>query len=339
MIKLNLSATIVVFSKFFAPADREATLAAIPAETKRVLFVDTPSTPELAETVRALTELGVEVYVRDHHRGEGRNPEAVELVEAVLGGNARIVDRKSAPGCAGLVELGEFVGEGTVIVADPDLDGLVAAMKAAGVVYDGLESDADVFDVRPKQSAETLTALGWTVVRALSTLPPFNPQRPELSENAKAELFGAFVAAASGDAEARQGLESRVATYEAGVAEARKLAESISAPCVQVSFVDTCGAPRHDLNTLTQAMEATGCKVTVVRKDAGPIAAAHGGVQISLAVVKKYQEEIDLRSLVPAGSESSPKAGIISNVSFLLHVSEKVWEETILPNLRHLLGE
>lgn len=335
MFQFSIATVPAVFTKFFAAADREGTLAAIPAETKRVLFVDTPSTPELAETVKALVELGVEVHVRDHHRGEGRTPEVAEAVEVVLGERARIVNRADAPGCAALVELGEFSGEGTVIVADPDLDGLTAAMKAAGVSYEGLEQDAEIFDVRPKQGPDTLTPLGWTVVRALSTLPPFNPKRPEVAEKAKAELFGAFVAAASGDAEAGAGLEAKVAAYEAGVAEAKKLAEGISSPCAQVAFVDTCGAPRHDLTTLTRAMEATGAKVTVVRKDMGPIAAAHG-VQYSLAVVKRYQEEIDLRNLVPEGSESSPAAGLISNTTFLLHCSEKVWEETVLPALREL---
>ncbi len=337
MFQFSIATVPAIFTKFFSTSDREATLAAIPADTKRVLFVDTPSTPELAETVKALVELGVEVHVRDHHRGEGRNPEAVELVEAVLGGNALIFDRAEASGCAALVELGEFAGEGTVIVADPDLDGLTAAMKAVGVTYWGLEEDAEVFDVRPRQSAETLTPLGWTVVRALSTLPPFNPKRPEVAENAKRDLFAQFVSAASGDTEARAELDAKVAAYEAGVAEAKKLAEGISSPCAKVAYVDTCGSPRHDLTTLTRAMEATGCKVTVVRKDAGPIAAAHG-VQYSLAVVKRYQEEIDLRTLVPAGSESSPAAGLISNTSFLLHCSEKVWEETVLPALRELLG-
>lgn len=335
MFQFTIATVPAIFTKFFAAADREATLSAIPSDTRRVLFVDTPSTPELAETIKALTELGVEVHVRDHHRGEGRNPEAVELVEAVLDERARIVARAEAPGCAALVELGEFAGEGTVIVADPDLDGLTAAMKAAGVSYEGLEQDAEIFDVRPKQGPDTLTPLGWTVVRALSTLPPFNPKRPEVAENAKRDLFAQFASAASGDTEARAELEAKVAAYEAGVAEAKKLAEGIGAPCAKVAYVDTCGAPRHDLTTLTRAMEATGCKVTVVRKDMGPIAAAHG-VQYSLAVVKRYQEEIDLRTLVPAGSESSPAAGLISNTSFLLHCSEKVWEETVLPALREL---
>jgi len=36
-------------------------------------------------------------------------------------------------------------------------------------------------------------------------------------------------------------------------------------------------------------MEALpGCRVTVVRKDNGPIAARHGGVQISMAVARPY---------------------------------------------------
>jgi len=339
MEKFEISSVPVIFAKFFASSDREEVLAAIPAEVKCVLFVDTPSTPELAETVKILADLGVDCHVRDHHRGEGRNPEAVELVEAVLGEKARIVKRIEAPGCASLVEAGEFSEEGTVIVADPDLDGLVSAMKAVGVVYNGLEEDADVFDVRPRQSAETLTPLGWTMVRALSTLPPFDPQRPEVARSAKMELFKSFVEAASGNAQARKGLEDRVALYEANVAEAKRLADQISLPCPQVAYVDTCGAQKYDLNTLTQAMEAKGVKVTVVRKGFGPIASLHGGVQVSLAVVKKHQQEVDLRSLVPAGSESSPEAGIISNTSFLLHVSEKVWEEVILPALCLRFGE
>ncbi|MFZ6015014.1 MAG: hypothetical protein ACOYUZ_01520 [Patescibacteria group bacterium] len=338
MFNLQINSVTIVFAKFFSAADREAALAAIPADTKRLLFVDTPSTPELAETVKVLVEMGVEVHVRDHHRGEGRTPEAVQAVEAVLGERARIVERKISPGCAELVELGEFTGEGTVIVADPDLDGLVAAMKAAGARYPGLDEDAEVFDVRPRQSADSLTPLGWTVVRALSTLPPFNPQRPEASENAKRDLFAQFVSVASGDAEARKNMENKVAVYEAAVYEAEKLAKAVSSPCKHVSFVDTCGAPRHDLATLTRAMEATGAVVTVMRKDTGPIASAHGGVQYSLAVVKKHQEEVDLRSLVPEGSESSPAAGLISNTSFLLHCSEKVWNETVLPALRARFG-
>ena len=340
MIQTTINQTPVFFSKFFSANDTTAVLEAIPADAKKVLFVDTGATPDLATTIQSLVEKGISVTIRDHHKGEGRNPEAADAIVQILGSNAHIVDRKTAPGCATLIELGEFT-DVDAIVADPDYDGLVAAMKACGVSYEGMDDDAEIFDVRPKQSAETLTELGWTAVRALATLPPFNKERPEVSENAKRDLFEAFIKAASGDTEARQNLEGRVAAYEAGVAEAKRLlAEKMSKPCTGVVLIDSVGAERSDLNTLTRGMESEGAIVTAVRKDFGPIAGKPGGhgTQYSLAVVRKHQEELDLRDLVPEGTETSPQAGLLSNVAFLLHCSEKVWNETIIPALESRLG-
>lgn len=340
MFSFTIAKTTVLFSKFFAASDARNVLEAIPADARNVLFVDTGVTPDLAETIQSLVDKGISVTIRDHHKGEGRNPESAEAIEQILGDNAKIVDRKTAPGCATLIELGEF-SDIEVIVADPDYDGLVSAMKAVGVSYDGMDEDAEVFDVRPKQSAETLTALGWTAVRALSTLPPFNKEKPEISENAKKQLFERFVAATTGDTEARDQLEKEVAAYEAGVSEARRLlAEKMSVPCKGVVMIDSVGADRSDLNTLSRGMEANGAVVTVVRKDFGPIAGKPGGhgVQYSLAVLQKHQDELDLRDLVPEGMETSPQAGLLSNVTFLLHCSEGVWNETILPALRSRLA-
>ena len=340
MFQIKVNGVLVVFSKFFSAADASIVMKAIPVGTSRVLFVDTGVTPDLAATIKSLVEKGINVMICDHHKGEGRNPEAAETIEQILGSNAKIVDRKTAPGCAALIRLGEFAD--AVIIADPDYDGLVAAMKAAGVSYEGMGEDAEVFDIRPKQSAETLTAIGWTAVRALSTLPPFNKEKPEISENAKKQLFERFVAAASGDSAARGELEKAVAEYEAGVAEAeRLLAEKMSVPCKGVTLVDSVGAARSDLNTLTKGMEKDGVVVTVVRKDFGPIAGKPGGhgVQYSLAVVQKHQAELDLRTLVPAGTETSPQAGLLSNVAFLLHCSESVWNAIILPALKSRLGQ
>ena len=341
MFQIAINAVSVLFSKFFTAADAATILKAIPSSARKVLFVDTGATPHLAATVRSLVERGVDVYIRDHHAGEGRNPESADVVEEILGSNARIVDRETAPGCATMVGLGEFSSADTVIIADPDYDGLVAAMKAAGVTYEGMEGDAEIFDVRPEQSAETLTELGWTAVRALATLPPFDKGRPEVSENAKRDLFAAFIGAVSGDAEAREGLERRVAVYEAGVTEAeRLLSEKVTQPCNGLALVDSVGAGRPDLTTLTRGMEAEGVKVTVLRKDFGPIAGEPGGhgVQYSLAVVRQYQGEIDLRDLVPEGTETSPQSGILSNVPFLLHCSEGIWSGMILPALESRLA-
>ena len=341
MFQININNIVTIFSKFFSGGDSTAVLEAIPANTRKVLFVDTGSTPNLVATVRSLVERGVTVHIRDHHRGEGRTPEAAEAIVEILGSNAQIVDRAAAPGCASLVGLGEF-SDADTIIADPDFDGLVAAMKAAGVTYVGMDSDAGVFDVRPQQSAETLTEIGWLGVRALSTLPPFNPTRPEVSEGAKRDLFAAFVAAASGDVEAWGNLERRVEAYEVAVAEAeRLLREKVTRPCDGLAIADSVGANQFDLTTLTRGMEElVGVKVTGVRKDFGPIAGNPGGhgVQYSLAVVQGYQKEVDLRDLVPEGVETSPKAGLISNTRFLLHCSEEVWGRVILPGLESLDG-
>jgi len=114
----------------------------------------------------------------------------------------------------------------------------------------------------------------------------------------------------------------------------------MSRPCNGVVLVDSVGAGRSDLNTLTQGMERAGAIVTVVRKDFGPIAGKPGGpgIQYSLEVVRDHQSELDLRDLVSEGMEFSPEAGLLSNTSFLLHCSEGVWRETILPALRTRLG-
>lgn len=133
--------SVVIFSKFFSEIDATTVLAAIPDDANKVLFVDTGATPDLVKLIKALHEKELTVFVRDHHKGEGRNPESAEAIQRILGDRAKIVDRKSAPGCAQLVETGEFA-DADVIVADPDYDGLVAAMKAQGVSYEGMDDDA-----------------------------------------------------------------------------------------------------------------------------------------------------------------------------------------------------
>jgi hypothetical protein len=81
--------------------------------------------------------------------------------------------------------------------------------------------------------------------------------------------------------------------------------------------------------TLAKLLEQPGIRVAVQRKTTGPIAAIHG-VQYSLAAVDKT---LNLQTLLPKEFVSSPKEGIISNTTFLLHVSEAVWADTVLPAL------
>lgn len=348
MFILNIATTPVIFSKFFSADDRESVLTAIRSHSpRRVVFIDTPATSELVATVETLKADGIEVFVRDHHDcPTPTNPREQQIADAVfklremIGDNAIISNRKTNPACSGLIEVGEFANEGTVIVADPDPDGLTAAMKACGVFYPELDSDADVLDGgRANQTTDKLSPVAYLFVRAMASLPPYDAARPEISEKAKATLFGDFVSIVQGDESARAKLEKSAQAYEEGMKEAERLSGTVIDLLPGVAFVDVTASPRFDLGTLAAKMEArNGCKVTVQRKTIGPIASKHGGIQISLAVAKSYQKEINLQELLPSGFASSPEGGIISNTSFLLHVSETVWNETVLPALTAKFG-
>ncbi|MBU1131867.1 hypothetical protein KKC32_01255 [Patescibacteria group bacterium] len=347
MFKNIVKTVPCLFSKFFNAADSESVLAAVPEGTQRVVFLDTPATAHLVETVETLISRGIEVVVRDHHDCPNpRNPRELEIAAAasrireLCGCNARISDRGSHPACSELIEVGEFAAEDTVLVADPDPDGLTAAMKASGLVYDGLDADAKILDgARSEQTAERLTPLALLLVKGLSTLPPYNAALPQISEDAKSKLFSDFAAAAGGDQEALESLNRKVEAFEAGVRVAEAIAAEAREVAPGVVMVDAVGKPRHDLTTLTRRLESRqGCRVTVIRKDNGPIAGKHRGVQISLAVVKANQADINLQELLPPGFESSPEAGIISNTTYLLHLSETVWEGMVLPALNKRLS-
>lgn len=348
MFALKINGTRVIMSKFFAAADREAVLAAIPQGTRRVVFIDTPATAELAPTIEALLARGIEVHVRDHHDElNPANPRAKQIAEAAMrirelcGANALISNRKANPACSSMIEIGQFAGEGTVIVADPDPDGLTASMKAAGIVYDGLDADADVLDGgRAGQTADKLSPNAFLLTRAMSTLPAFDSARPQVSEDAKAKLFGDFVSVIQGNSDAKARLEKGVETYETGVREAERLSALVTDILPGVSFIDVTTTSRFDMGTLAAKMEGRpGTKVTVQKKSQGPIAGKHGGVQISLAVAKAHQAAVNLQELLPSGFTSSPESGIISNTSFLLHVSESVWNEVVLPALKARFGD
>ncbi len=346
MIQLTINSTSVFFCKPFKGLPEDILAAVMAAAPRRVVFIDTPPMQGLMTAIRQVTEAlpTVEVILRDHHDIPDPRTDrdrdihvSAEEVRNLLGDKAVISDRRSNPACSSLVELGEFGDSGTVIIADVDPDGLTAAMKATGVTYDSMDSDAAILDgPRTQQNAEGgLSPLAVLLAKGMATLPPFNPGNPAPSERAKQALFADFVSAAQSDAKARTRLEERVAIYEEAVTEATRLSGTAEEVASGVFLVNTAGEPRFDLGTLTSSLEARqGCRVTVVRKDSGPIAAAHKGVQYSLARAKSAGEELDLRSYLPEGFVSDPACGIICNTPFLLHVSEDVWQREVLPRLR-----
>lgn len=60
MFQTTVSGLAALFSKFFAASDKDTVLAAIQAETERVIFIDTPATFYLVSTVEVLLSRGFE---------------------------------------------------------------------------------------------------------------------------------------------------------------------------------------------------------------------------------------------------------------------------------------
>ena len=357
MIQTKINTYPVIFTKTFSGLEPEILEEVKTVYPGRVLFVDTAPMPGLVKAIEQVRSAcpGTQVILRDHHDVDGepkidRDREirlAAETVREMLGSNAVISNRRANPACSSLIEVGEFDGAGTLVIADPDPDGLTAAMKALGVTYPELDTDAAILDgPRAAQTRENgLSEVAMLLVKSMATLPLFNAGNPAPSEKAKAALFGEFVKAATGDEAALASLSTKVEAYEAGVREGERLAGLAVEVTVGVYMVDAVGQPRHDLGTLAARLDALpGCAVTIVRKGDGPIAGKHGGIQYSLAVPKPRQAEVNLQEFVPAKfMEVAPDdrlgAGFISNTSFLLHVSEAVWEAEVFPALRARFGD
>lgn len=357
MISFKINRVPTLFIKGFTAQDGETIVDFVERQASRsrdrvgdgdgrdntVLFIDTPVTSATVQAIRRLKEGGSRVVFRDHHGLEAEpSSERERQVEALgaalhklLGSDCLITKRSLHPACSSLVKVGEF-SSALAVVADPDPDGLTAAMKALGVHYLQLDEDASLLDGEPALQV-TGSPLSALLAKGMATLPSYDPGRPGERERALELLFTRWVAAVQGDVKALATLEAGVEIYDRAVSVARHLASTASEVAPGVVLVNTVKNPLYDPGTLIALMEERpGCKVTVIRKDKGPIA-AHHGVQYSLAVARAYQGELNLQNLVPPESTSDPRLGLISNVSFLLHVCEVNWKEQVLPALSRTL--
>jgi len=307
-----------------------------------VLFIDTPATSPTVAAVRELKSSGYRVVFRDHHgldhvattESERKRHQAGRELERCLGEDCLITTRAAHPACSTLVEVGEF-RDAIAIIADPDADGLTAATKAAGISYPELDEDAAKLDGEPALHL-TGTPLASLLAKGIATLPKIDPRNPESRDKFKQVLFSQWVLAVQGNAEARAKLLLSAGAYDKGLKVAEALANTANEVAPGVVLVDVLNSVDFDEGALTVFLEKRpGCRITVVRKAIGPIAALHG-VQYSLAVAKQFQELIDLQKFLPEDVETGPTAGAISNVSFLLHVSEVVWKKHVFPACLHL---
>ncbi len=347
MFDFKIREVPVLFIQAFTTRDAQAILhfvreSSATRTTNRVLFVDTPMAPSTVQAVRLLQEDGFSVLFRDHHGLDGeptndnekRVARDTEKLRAMLGENCVITVRRLHPGCSTLLSVGEFA-DAAAIIADPDADGLTAAAKAAGVWYAELDADAAILDGEPYFQV-TGSYLSQLLAKGIAVLPSFDYRNPREREDAKQRLFSRWIDAVGGNPTALKELEDSRAAYDDAVKVAEKLAEEAIEVAPHVMLANVAESPIYDVGTLAHLVEQrTGCQIMVMRRSLGPIAAVHG-IQYSLAVAKRYQDSVDLRRLVPENVKSDPTNGIISNVSFLLHVSDDVWRGDVLPKLPSL---
>lgn len=349
MISFKINNIPTLFIKAFTAGDvrtiidfvREASEQATTASNK-VLFIDNPITTHTVEAVEKLKLEGYRVCYRDHHGidGEPANDRDRQVKSAAnklaqdLGSDCVITVRRLHPACSTLVEVGEFQ-DAVAIIADPDADGLTAALKAAGISYPELDEDAALLDGEPHLQVAG-SAISQLLAKGMATLPSYDAKDPTKREQAQQALFADWVKAVQQDKQAEARLSKVVAAYDNAVNVAQVLAAQAVEIVPGVILADCLEQPLFDPGTLIHLMEKRpGCRITILKKGLGPIAAVHG-VQYSLAVAKIYQKEINLQKILPSDTRSGPLFGVITNVSFLLHVSEEVFAATVVDQLRQL---
>jgi hypothetical protein len=347
MISLKIRNVPTLFIKAFTQDDVQTILAFVREAAdnytgtgKTVLFIDTPITAGMVQSVEKTKSEGFRTIVRDHHGidGDAQNDREINVVAAtaklrdLLKEDCNITIRRLHPACSTLVQVGEFK-DAVAIIADPDADGLTAAMKAVGIYYEGMDEDAALLDGEPQQQVAG-TPISQLLAKGIAVIPSYDSTRPKDREIAHQKLFQDWLDAVEGNANAQRKLEARTQEYDEAVKVAHELARHAKVVAPHVVLVDVAEKELFDPGTLNALLEKhQDCKITVVRKSLGPIAALHG-IQYSLAVAKDWQGRVDLRTLVPKTAKSGPEGGVISNVPFLLHVSEDVWHSQVLPKLQ-----
>lgn len=309
----------------------------------KVLFIDTPITPATVEAVEKLKSERFQVIFRDHHGidGEPCNSREKRVVEAtaklnnLLAADCHITVRSLHPACSTLVSVGEF-SDAIAIIADPDADGLTAAMKAGGISYPELDDDAAKLDSEP-QLQVTGSPISQLLAKGMAVLPSYDASKPKERETAQQNLFSDWLKAVSGNEPALNRLQAKTSLYDQATKVSKVLAQTAAAIAPGVVLVDVADKALYDPGTLLAILENDPqCRIIVLRKSLGPIAALHG-IQYSLSVTKAHKPTINLHDLVPSHAKSDPEAGIISNVSFLLHTSEYIWKQEVLPRLKNFL--
>lgn len=217
MFQIEVNSTKILFSTFFSLAEAREVAGTVIFE-EEVLFLDHVPTTHLLRLVKYLAENDIVVSVRNRYKiSYPRNSREAEIYEAVdrlrqiCRGKAHIVDRVSYPACSKLVEPGEFAGIPAIVV-NPGVAGLLGALKAIGVVYDQLDSDAVILEgPKAEQTAQNLSPVALQFMQRLSTTPQFNSSEQEGKANE--EWYGLFAQVILGRQDAAKRLAKITAAH------------------------------------------------------------------------------------------------------------------------------
>ena len=237
-----------------------------------------------------------------------------------------ITNRDEHPACSSIVKKWEFAWKKVFVFADPDPDGLTAAMKALWAMYPELEADSKILDWAPgnKTTEWWLSPLWVLLALAMSTLPPFNIKKPFILEKERAKLFTIYAKATQWDQDAFKQLGVKVLVFESLIQIAKNILHHAKTIAPWVVLVEA-GNAQYDMWTLINWLEKIeGCKITVIKKTTWP-----HGTQFSFWVVKSEKNNINLQDFLPKEFTSTPEAWILSNTSFLLHVNEENFKKVI----------
>jgi hypothetical protein len=319
------------------------------SEPRYVLIVGIPASSSLVEGVQALKAEGFLVFLRDNHEDDiststsppspGQLPlfSAVAQLRGLLGTYARI-NQGYRSSCS-MIQPAQFE-DARCIIANTTGDGFLSAMKAAGVFYrfaDGGETafdrDALLLDTcSVARLSEGLSPLGLLLAKGLLTLRLSGVHSPQSHLE---DLFDRFALAVQGDPTAREALLANASRYDAAVAEAKRLASQIREVLPGVLLLDVTGSPASgwDLGSLSLFLQTRpDCKVSVIRTSSGPIAKQFG-VQYSLCEATPGQLNL-LYDPLPPDPRCMPEALERISSPPWLHVSERLWIDTVLPALR-----
>ena len=317
MYAFSYKNTKVVLAKAFNTMDIKPLVeASCQGNFSRCLVIDHPPTPVLEQLLVELSEKHTEVHYRDHHLSERVSyPELNGKIKST------IVTRQEHPSCSTLVDVGEF--EKGVIVADNDMDGFLSAMKAMGLSYPKLDSDAGILDGPVSGMVqEHLSTLGFLFMKAWKGLPSFHDNK---YEKAVDEVVTGYIEAVTTDDFSR--LEKSSKEYDAKVENTFSVMNrSYIENGYRLLVVNTSDIfePVNLAQMLDAGVPVSGRIVTT-----GPIAKIHGS-QVSLARTKLGEKHIDFEQIATEAfgpkNNWGPETGIISNTPFLIHFSIEKWE-------------